>query len=670
MNNSSKSKNLGGPKSRNLMLGKVDDQTISRFNSFNSEIELSAKKEIQKFRPFISVIIDEATKGTQEISIVDFLPLVVEKAQKLQVRCQLPTAYKAYNLLVEQGLFIAITNTKSHKLNKDVNDLSKICENITSPQKKEGRPLKNTIQISNESSSIANMKTHRVVHLSKNNTSLISTLMSILPNAQTEFQEGVINISSKSNDIAYRTIPYKLRTYTDSQLVSVMLREDAEVYIAVINVCYQAMTDEIKKGTDPNNVSSITEFHIDSVARFLHPHTKGIRTEHRNRIKDAMERIRNTALDLEELLSIDASDITRFSQTIDKETSTYLEKNKDNGMDVIQSSSVRFEPFAQCQKKVVMTKKGGVIKTHESSMIYQVQLGKQIERDLTSNENEWLYIIPPSLLSLTRHHGLLFDIYMECRYRYNRLQPESEFSICFMNAIFPNDIIADSKSERDAIYLQGKNKFRTTLNQIRKQSKQTQERNNISSELIKNHHFKLNLCGYECRVNFTDDTIVVKPNQEAILKATNTTRKSPTITNALAGKSLRQHKLESDGILKLVDNIHFDRNGFVTTVRFSGTETKFTVVPDSALRDEISGKISGAFDVSLSVASRFLAENDYGDTITYQGDEIPRNDINNAYSKYKVLAKNMKMTEPLETFIDLLESEDNDAHELILNLIG
>lgn len=666
MSNVPIAKKIFGPKSRRLILGSIDKIVIDKLRSLNSEIDLSGRKGIKKLIPLISVIVEMADRGQKSIEVVALLPLVVEAAAAMNIRCQLPTAYKAYGTLIDVGLLSEISNSNSHRLNQNMSELPGILDSIINPPQN-GCQI-STHRIRHSVSKIEDAQ--RVVHLSKNNTSLISTLMSILPCDPVEFQEGVINVNTSSLDGTCRSIPYKLRTYTDSGFVSVMLREDAEVYIAIINVCYQSMVEGSGSLGENENISSTTEFHIDSVARFLHPHTTTVRNEHRRRIRGAIERIQNTALDLEELLSIDASDIARFPQIIDNETKNYIEQNKSDGIDVIQSTSVRFVPFAQCQKKVVITKANGVVKAHDSSTVYQVQLGKQIERNITSNENEWLYIIPPSLLGLMRHHGFLFDLYMECRYRYNRLQPDSEFTIYFMQVMFPNGIVVASKSKREAIYLKGKNKFRTTLNQIRKQSKQTQERNNISCEPIKRNHYKLSLCGYECCVSFTDETMIVKPNQEAILKATNTTRKSPTITNALAGKSLTQHKIDSGEILKLVDNIHFDRNGFVTTVRFSGTETEFTVVHDSALREEIAGEISGTFDVSLSVASKYLAENDYEDTITCQGYEMSRNDISNAFSKYKVLAKNMKITEPLETFIDLLESEDNDAHELILNLIG
>ncbi|MEQ6344836.1 hypothetical protein [Vibrio cyclitrophicus] len=496
-------------------------KVLEAYRLLHKALKESKHIRLSQLAPFIRLFIDKLINKSAPIVRLQLFEEVGKLEDGSKSKTTLHGNFKSleeFKILIESP-----TQKMLFEVNLDVESLNEISEwvkqdNLEAPISAP-IPHVHTQSTLRPRTTTRGVQNDRTIQLSVNNQSMMAILMSILPDSDVSHLKGNLHVNVETDGPGVKEVSYEITTKTaeKGKQRSVMKQEDIPVYMACTSVTYFSLVKDKEDNDFGNgyNMENNLHAHIDDIAAVVYPEVKSISTPQRNRVREALERIRTTTVDfygIEDIYSI--KDITKFNMNLKDDNSNVPEKAR----------LVEFRPFEKFSREELIYRKNGKISVIDSSVDYNISLNRDVFRTL--KDRDFHFLIPPALLG---KKTMLFNLYMQFRYKFNKTS--DFFQISFDKLFFPHGVPAANKKERDELLAVEVKKFRKLIFSIQN----GKPKPFLTAEVTSRFRHKLYLYGYSCEIDYKNEIFDVHMQREELLEAANTAprRTTPTISNKL-----------------------------------------------------------------------------------------------------------------------------------------
>ncbi|WP_172974334.1 replication initiator protein RctB domain-containing protein [Vibrio sp. THAF190c] len=526
---------------------------LETYRNLNKAFKNSEHVKTKSLARWMSVFIEKFIAGTTVIPRAELFEAIAAKNDGASGTTALLGDFK--RLTNDFGIVTQSSNNKRIFHVSTDNDylvdlFNRVSEEISNQNNQEKLNLpsyhhKSTLR---PRTSTRGIEAKRTIQLSGNNRSMMSILMSILPDSDVNFSQGTLCMDvedESTGEVTTKEVLYQITTKTaqEGSERSIMQQEDIQVYLATSSLTYFSVVHD-KNTHDYGGdyqVENNLHAHLDDIVRVVYPDTKTVSSRQRTYVREALERIRTTSVDFYGIDDIyNVKDISKYNKAL---------LSVDSNVNLEKARLVEFRPFEKFGREELIYRKNGSINVIDSTVDYTISLNREVFKTL--KERDYHFLIPPSLLG---KHTLLYHLYMQFRYKFNK--QSDEFKINFDDAFFPHGVPANSRSERDELIKGEVSKLRKKINSIQSAKKQAF----LSANVVTRYHHKLELYGYHCDIDYKAQVFNVRMNKDELLKAANTAprRNTPTISNELRDAKFFDHTLEDQGVnnpLRRLNNV-------------------------------------------------------------------------------------------------------------------
>lgn len=609
---------------------KLNDDLLEDYRNLNKTFKSSEYIKTKSLARWMAVFIEKFVTETKVIARSELFDSVASKKDGASGTTALLGDFKRLTTDYE-----IITQDKNNKrlfhVSTDHDFLVELIERISSDiatekdQEKLNLPSYHHHSTLRPRTTTRGVEAKRTIQLSGNNRSMMSILMSILPESEVNFTQGSLTMDvedSESGEVINRKVSYQITTKTaqEGSERSVMLQQDIQVYLATSSLTFFSIIHD--KNThdygDDYHVENNLHAHLDDIVRVVYPDTKTISSRQRTQVRESLERIRTTSVDFYGIDDIyNVKDISKYNKAfLSAESNVKLEKAR----------LVEFRPFENFSREELIYRKNGGIHVIDSTVDYTISLNREVFKTL--KDRDFHFLIPPSLLG---KHTLLYHLYMQFRYKFNK--QSDYFEINFDDAFFPHGVPASNKQERDDLIKGEVTKLRKKVNSIQSAKKQPF----LSANVVTRYLHKLELYGYHCEIDYKAEIFKVTMHKEELLQAANTAprRNTPTISNELVDAKFLSSTTEEQGVnnpLRRLNNVlNVTKFNYLTIFEIDG-ECIGMVSPLNRPQDDelLIQVIATKTDVEVNIVEKYIAQY-RTDGVEHLGADYTNDEFKNGY---------------------------------------
>lgn len=588
---------------------KLSDDLLETYRGLNKSFKSSEHIKTKSLARWMVVFIEQFLAGTEVIPRSELFDAVAAKNDGASGTTALLGDFK--RLTNDYAIvFEASNNKRLFHVSTDISFLTELSNSISSDvaveksQEKFNLPSFHHHSTLRPRTTTRGVEAKRTIQLSGNNRSMMSILMSILPESEVNFAQGSLCMDvedDNSGEVSSREVSYQITTKTaqEGSERSIMLQQDIPVYLATSSLTFFSIIHD--KNThdygEDYQVENNLHAHLDDIVRVVYPDTKTISSRQRSQVRESLERIRTTSVDFYGIDDIyNVKDISKYNKA--------LLSSVDPSVKLEKARLVEFRPFEKFSREELIYRKNGGINVIDSTVDYTISLNREVFKTL--KERDFHFLIPPSLLG---KHTMLYHLYMQFRYKFNK--QSDHFSINFDDAFFPHGVPASNKTERDELIKTEVAKLRKKVNSIQSAKKQPF----LSAKVITRYLHKLELYGYHCEIDYKAEVFNVTMNKEELLQAANTAprRNTPTISNELVDAQYVDHTLEDPGVnnpLRRLNNVlKVIKFNYLTVFEIDG-EFIGMVSPLNRSQDDVVlvQNIAAKTDVEVTIVDKYIQE--------------------------------------------------------------